>query len=200
MASKTKSQKFELDGGPLCLDFVNTLDDRPMPSAKELHETYEDLLQRSFQSGALPHRSNSSRRGVARARPTAAWRSLDQARRLREILFALFSGPPKSGALITRELRRAYRSPLLRRSQGGGTLQFRDDVGALNGMFGAIVRSTAELLASEALSRFRVCTLQTCERLLLDESRNRPLQWCNMAVCGNHAKAQHYYQRRKDGR
>lgn len=200
MASKTKSEKFELNGGALCLDFVNTVDDRPMPFPKELLENYEDLLDWSFRSGALPRRSRSSLEGAARARPSAARKSLDQARHLRERLFALFAGPPRSGALITRELQRAYRSPLLRRSRAGFTLEFRDDEDALDGMIGPIVRSTAELLASEDLSRVRVCASQTCDWLFLDESRNRSRQWCDMAVCGNRAKAQRYYQRRKDGR
>ncbi len=62
MPSKTKAEKFELTGGALCLDFVNTVDDRPMPFAKEILETYEDLLDWSLRSGAQ----------VARPRATSA--------------------------------------------------------------------------------------------------------------------------------
>jgi predicted RNA-binding Zn ribbon-like protein len=43
----------------------------------------------------------------------------------------------------------------------------------------------------------RVCGADNCDWLFLDESKSRSRQWCNMAVCGNRAKARRFYRRRR---
>jgi hypothetical protein len=46
---------YQLVAGELCLDFINTLDNRPrLELVIELLETYDDLLQWSVEAGALP--------------------------------------------------------------------------------------------------------------------------------------------------
>jgi hypothetical protein len=46
---------YQLVAGELCLDFINTLDNRPrLELVIELLGTYEDLLQWSVEAGALP--------------------------------------------------------------------------------------------------------------------------------------------------
>jgi predicted RNA-binding Zn ribbon-like protein len=62
-----------------------------------------------------------------------------------------------------------------------------------------IARSAAELLASDDLKYMRACASKTCEWLFLDESKNHRRRWCDMTKCGNRAKFQRFYQRRKKG-
>src|SRR5467141_1582893 len=45
--------RFELTAGILCLDFVNTLDDRPSGEPKELLARYGDLVRFSEDTGIL---------------------------------------------------------------------------------------------------------------------------------------------------
>jgi predicted RNA-binding Zn ribbon-like protein len=60
-----------------------------------------------------------------------------------------------------------------------------------------VARSAAELLTSDSLGRVRECAGEKCDWLFLDASRNRSRRWCDMAECGNRAKAQRNYARRR---
>jgi predicted RNA-binding Zn ribbon-like protein len=60
-----------------------------------------------------------------------------------------------------------------------------------------VARSAADLLVSDDLTRVRECAGEKCDWLFLDASRNRSRRWCEMAACGNRAKAQRNYARRR---
>jgi predicted RNA-binding Zn ribbon-like protein len=62
-----------------------------------------------------------------------------------------------------------------------------------------VARSAADLLVSSELERVRECAGEKCDWLFLDASRNQSRRWCDMAACGNRAKAQRNYARRRGG-
>ncbi len=64
---------------------------------------------------------------------------------------------------------------------------------ALSLSAGAVL-SGLNLLDPSRLSRIKICP--NCHWLYLDESRNRSRRWCDMAVCGNRAKAKRHYHRK----
>lgn len=43
--------------------------------------------------------------------------------------------------------------------------------------------------------RMKACAADSCRWAFYDKSRNRSRQWCDMAVCGNRAKARSYRER-----
>jgi predicted RNA-binding Zn ribbon-like protein len=193
----TGRRVFELSGGKLCLDFANTVDNRPTERARDLLETYADLAAWSRQSGILSPREERALVGRARRSPDEALKVLGRARVLREALFAIFSRGTESALDDLREaLPTAYRHPVLR-SGRGYELAWEDDPEALDRMLGPVLRSAVELLTLKELDRVRVCDADDCDWLFLDESRSRSRQWCNMAVCGNRAKARRFYQRQR---
>jgi predicted RNA-binding Zn ribbon-like protein len=66
-------------------------------------------------------------------------------------------------------------------------------------------RALAELLAiierasaDGSWSRLKVCADHGCRWAFYDRSKNRSRSWCNMAVCGNRAKAREYRRRQRD--
>jgi predicted RNA-binding Zn ribbon-like protein len=188
---------FDLSGASLCLDFVNTVDDRPTDRAQDLLETYADLARWSRQSGILSPREERALLARAEREPARARRALSRARLLRETLFAVFSRGTKSALDALRNaLPSVYRRPVLR-SGPVYELAWEEDPKALDRMLGPVLRSAVELLTSRELDRVRVCEADNCDWLFLDESRSRSRQWCNMAVCGNRAKARRFYQRRR---
>jgi predicted RNA-binding Zn ribbon-like protein len=188
---------FELTGGRLSLDFVNTVDNRPTARRLELLETYADLAAWARQSGILSSREEEALVRQAREAPRRASKVLERTRSLRETLFDLLSRRDVSGLdILRRALPRAYRGPVL---EAGPSyrLVWKDDPDALDRMLGPVVRSAVELLASPDLDRVRVCGADNCDWLFLDESRSRSRQWCNMAVCGNRAKARRFYRKKR---
>ncbi len=196
----TGRRVFELSGGKLCLDFVNTVDDRPTERAQDLLESYADLTAWARQSGILFPREARLLLRRARRAPDEALIVLERARFLREALFAILSHGSRGTKSAFDDIRRAlptvYRHPDLR-SGPGYELVWEDDPKALDRMLGPVLRSAVELLTSRELDRVRVCGADNCDWLFLDESRSRSRQWCNMAVCGNRAKARRFYQRRR---
>jgi predicted RNA-binding Zn ribbon-like protein len=46
--------------------------------------------------------------------------------------------------------------------------------------------------------RIRICASETCRWLFYDESRSGRRRWCDMATCGNRAKARRHRERQKD--
>ena len=60
----------------------------------------------------------------------------------------------------------------------------------------ATAHSALMLLARAEPKRLKICP--NCEWLFLDRSRNRSRAWCDMAVCGNRAKANRHYRRNRE--
>ena len=52
-------------------------------------------------------------------------------------------------------------------------------------------------MTSDRLTQVRECADDTCGWLFLDLSKNASRRWCNMADCGNRAKARRYRARKK---
>jgi len=46
--------------------------------------------------------------------------------------------------------------------------------------------------------RFRICANDTCRWIFYDESRSGQRRWCDMATCGNRAKARRHRARQKE--
>jgi predicted RNA-binding Zn ribbon-like protein len=186
--------KFDLSGGRLCLDFANTVESRPTERRRDLLESYADLAAWARESGLLSPADERAVLRRAQRAPERAARVLRRARSLREALFAVFAHRDEAAfGEVQRALPRAYRRPLLRDRR----LAWCDDPRALDRMLGPVLRSAVELLTSDELDRVRVCGAEDCDWLFLDESRSRSRQWCNMASCGNRAKARRFYRRHR---
>jgi predicted RNA-binding Zn ribbon-like protein len=82
-------------------------------------------------------------------------------------------------------------------SGDGFAWQWHEADGSLELPVWMVARSAAELLTSDSLGRVRECAGEKCDWLFLDASRNRSRRWCDMAACGNRAKAQRNYARRR---
>jgi predicted RNA-binding Zn ribbon-like protein len=62
-----------------------------------------------------------------------------------------------------------------------------------------IVESAAETLLNGDLARVRRCGDGRCSRVFLDHTRNGKRRWCEMASCGNRAKAARFRARHPRG-
>ena len=61
----------------------------------------------------------------------------------------------------------------------------------------ATARSALGLIASDDTARLKICP--NCAWLFIDRSKNRSRTWCDMAVCGNRAKARLHYGKKRKG-
>ncbi len=61
----------------------------------------------------------------------------------------------------------------------------------------ATAHSVLQLIATSEPERTKIC--RNCGWLFIDRSKNRSRAWCDMAVCGNRAKAHRHYRREEGG-
>jgi predicted RNA-binding Zn ribbon-like protein len=195
---------YELLGGAVCLDFVNTVDGRSASEPKELLATYSDFLAWGEQAGALTSNEARGLRRRARDRPKTAAAVVSQGHELREALFGVFSaaasGQPVPATALER-VNEALPAALTRlrveATAGGYSWSWHSPPERLDRVLWAVVRSAADLLTSPELSRVRECSPRTCGWLFLDKSRNHTRRWCDMSTCGNQDKARRHRARKK---
>jgi len=196
--------KFELIGGNVCLDFVNTLDDRPSGRPKELLKNYYDLARFGEDTGILaPAQLDYFYERVHLAQNEADG-AMRRARNLREALHDIFSAvmnkqaaPQRALDLLNSNLHEsALHSRLV---QSGDRLEWRFDdlTSSYEGVLWPIARAAADLLASRDVALVRACFSPACQWLFLDTSKNHHRRWCSMQQCGNRAKVRRFYARRK---
>ncbi|MGB5161067.1 MAG: ABATE domain-containing protein [Thermoanaerobaculia bacterium] len=203
MSMAETSHEFEMTGGALCLDFANTLGDRPRSTEEHLG-SYKDLLQFSRQAGSLPVEALDELEHLSEEYSRKATSAFRRAIKVRETLYRIFGclacdQEPQLEDIrfLNSELHRTLPQLEIRAKDGAFDWVWAGHADAFDRPLWPVVRSAAELLASEDVTSVRECASETCSWLFVDRSRTRRRRWCDMSTCGNRAKARRHYQRRK---
>jgi predicted RNA-binding Zn ribbon-like protein len=69
----------------------------------------------------------------------------------------------------------------------------------IDGALGRLIAIVYRSMSEGTWERLKACPEDKCEWAFYDWSKNRSATWCDMAVCGNRAKARAYRQRRQRG-
>jgi predicted RNA-binding Zn ribbon-like protein len=215
---KPQKPLFELIAGNLCLDFINTLDNRPNDEPKELLNNYYDLARFAEETGIVTPEQLHDLSERARLVPDEADDAMRRARDLREALHEIFSAlmneqtAPQlametlnanlqDAALHSRLVQlRAVQPKALESETLPGHLAWRfdDPASSFNAILWPITRAAADLLASNDVALVRTCSSPACQWFFLDTSKNHRRRWCDMKVCGNRAKVRKFYARKRE--
>lgn len=200
---RRRPPRFELSGGALCLDFVNTLDDRYTNEPKELLKTYIDLARFGEDTGILRAREVDQLFTRSQTSPEEAQRALAAAIELREVMYAVLwaivnkkTAPRSALMTLNQFVQEAAQHAQLVETNGRFEWKFEEAL-SFDAPLWPIARSAADLLASDQLAFVRPCAARTCLWLFLDTSKNHRRRWCDMTKCGNRAKFQRFYTRKK---
>jgi predicted RNA-binding Zn ribbon-like protein len=203
---RRRPPRFELTGGALCLDFVNTLDDRFSAEPKELLQHYVDLARFAEDTGILTDLQVDRLMTRSMQQPDTAKRALASAIQLREAISEIFYAlvgkkavPAAAVVILNQHVQEAAQHLALVAGRRYFEWKFESDSYDLFAPLWPIARDAAELLASERVEYVRACASKTCEWLFLDESKNHRRRWCDMTKCGNRAKVRRFYTRKKGG-
>jgi predicted RNA-binding Zn ribbon-like protein len=185
--------KYEFVGGSLALDFTNTVHSYGTADPEDDLKTVADLLEWALQAGVL--RDGDVRLAESLRENKVRFR---RALTLRELLYDIFSRAaqgkrPSRGALQRFEA-------LYNGAAKNAEFQAESDhyrltwleTDPLERVVREIIRSAAELLTSDALTRVRQCSGEDCSWLFVDNSRNGMRRWCEMRACGNRAKVRRF--------
>lgn len=75
------------------------------------------------------------------------------------------------------------------------TPAFRPHSAGVPGAVGTILAITATAALDGTWQRLKVCSAEDCRWMFYDHSKNRSGTWCQMAECGNRAKARAFRSR-----
>jgi predicted RNA-binding Zn ribbon-like protein len=203
---RRRPPRFDLIGGDVCLDFVNTLDDR-YTQPKELLTNYIDLVRFGEDTGVLSSLQVDRLFERGQANPDQAQEVLNWGRELREAIHDIFRAvmdhqavPPLALAKLNQHVQNAAaHMRLVPSKQGGGFEWSFDETRDLDSVLWPIARAAADLLASDQLSYVHACFSETCQWFFLDTSKNHQRRWCDMTRCGNRAKVRNFYARQRKG-
>lgn len=195
---------FEMSGGDLSLDFVNTVDMRPTDHAKELLPDVRLLFSWGRQAGLLSHKDEVRLRKVAAAKPETGETVRRKVIEARECLFLVLKHvadgkpiPPRVAAEWNRIVRSCMSHYELRQEMRGLAWRLREGLPEAESVLWTIVHAAVQLLTGPQVSRIRRCAADNCDWIFLDTSKRGNRRWCDMTVCGNRAKARRFYQRTK---
>ena len=195
---------FELIGGNVCLDFINTLDDRPSAEPKELLKDYCSLARFGEDTGILTAEQSDYFCERITLVPEEAEDALSRARNLREALHDIFSAvmnkqpaPQLAMDRLNGDLHEAALHSRLVQIEGRLEWRFDELTSSFNGILWPIARAAADLLASSDVALVRACSSPTCQWLFLDTSKNHHRRWCSMKQCGNRAKVRKFYAKKR---
>lgn len=185
-----------------CLAFVNTshvvrgrvMDDLATP---------EDAVA-WFSERSLIHADARDRlRAAYVSDPTLGAADLVLVRRVRDSLRGLFEAAvtrraPTAGDVrtVNRALRTQYVYVLVP-APDGVSLGHRHVGDPVDGALARIAEGVARELSQGTPERLRICESAECREVYMDRSRTGRRRWCDMATCGNRAKAARHRARRR---
>ena len=187
-------QVFAFVAERLWLDFVNS--DTGARGTDALHDfgRFVDWLE---VAQVLDGERAGTMQRRALQQPAGALAVLGDARRVRTVLRGLAERGVHTPDVQLEALAEINR--VLGRSAGTRRVELRQDgtfarafvaVGdAFAGLLIPIVESAADALILGELDRVRRCADPRCGRVFQDETKNGRRRWCDMATCGNRAKA-----------
>ena len=188
---------YEFLGGNLALDFANTVHSHGKADPGDDLKTAADLVGWAAQAGLLRDAETRQLR-----RTPADEARFRRALALRELLYEIFSRAAK-GKKPEPEALQAFQSfyqNAVRHAEfhpvaNHYRLTWPATTHPLEHVLHEITGSAANLLTSEALTRVRQCSGETCSWLFVDTSRNGLRRWCDMKACGNRAKVRRFRRR-----
>jgi predicted RNA-binding Zn ribbon-like protein len=201
----TGKPPFDLRGGNLALDFVNTMGGMRVVKETEHLTDYADLVRFAEQSRAIDKRAAARALAQGELQPKRAAKALAEAIALREalhdvLLAAVNRKPvdPAALAAVDRWIASAQSERELRRTSGDGyALALRESDDPLAPLR-PVALAAGELLTSPALGRVGLCgewQVERCGWLFLDETKNHSRRFCSADDCGNRAKQRRHYQK-----
>jgi predicted RNA-binding Zn ribbon-like protein len=196
--------RFDLIGGNVCLDFINTLDERHSENPKELLESYLDLVRFGEETAILSREQADALVADCRQLPQEAEAALVRARKLRETLHNVFwaiiqkrAVPPIALARLNASLHAASDHFRLEEVDLARFELCFDQILSFESILCLLARAAADLLTSDQVRFAGACSATSCRWFFLDLSKNHQRRWCDMKRCGNRAKARRFHSRQK---
>ena len=210
--ARAEKHRFELDGGTISLDFINTVGGmRGSWNPRDRLLGYDDLVYWAEQVGLIDARRAAALYARASREPEQAAAAHAEAIRCREALHDVAvaavdgrASPAPALEIVNAWIADALARRRLRPAAPGRFEAALEDDGALLSFLRPVALDAEELLEREfSQGLVGICEerlVGRCAWLFLDTTRNHSRRFCSMKECGNRAKQRRHYQRAKGAR
>jgi predicted RNA-binding Zn ribbon-like protein len=193
----------DLVAGNIALDFINTVTGRDV-APRDWLDSYLRLVEwarfcAEFKAKDLDALSPTAKQDLASAKAALA-----RATEFREVLCRSvygMLGEASSDSADRLKIEQTYQSAMkaVRFEWGpaGCRLTWTAEASGLDLILHVVAVHAVYLLAHLDTGRLRICAGKNCGWVFLDTSRNGRRRWCDMATCGNVAKARRHYSRKR---
>jgi predicted RNA-binding Zn ribbon-like protein len=185
-------------------DFLNT-DDRENGFPLERLPTLGDVLAWFVERGVIHAEGADRIRGASGERPDVAARDLARVHRLRAALREVADSiveqrAPRDGALDTVNRALHARQVIeLVPAPDGVSVDHRHVGDPIDDALARLADPLVRELTGGHPERIHICADDTCKFVFYDTSRTGRRRWCDMATCGNRAKAARHRARARAG-
>ena len=210
--AREDKHRFELDGGTVALDFVNTVSGmRSGANPRDRLAGYPDIVYWAEQVRLIDSRRAAELYALAEREPEQAAAAFGEAIRRREALHDVVlsaiegrAAPDAGLEIVNAWIADALARRRFRVAAPGRFEAALEEDGNLLSFLRPVALDAAELLEDE-VSRdlVRICEerqIGRCDWLFVDTTRNHSRRFCSMKDCGNRAKQRRHYQRGKSSR
>ena len=199
-------QEAGLIGGHRAIDFANTISGWGEGNEDWLVD-YAGFAQWARLTGLIDEAEYKKALSAAARNPLMAERIFAEANELRVALLRLLHAV-KAGStakaddmtVINHWIKRAAEAFQLRQVARTFQQGWSDNVPVLQKPLLAAARAVGQFLAAANFDLLKICAGRNCAWFFVDLSKNHSRRWCDMAVCGNLAKARRFQGRRRRDR
>ncbi len=191
-------ETLEINGGVLCLNFINTVSSLPKFEHDYLGN-YSALAGWGEKIGIYSAKQSSRLQKQAKEEAVEAEKALQEIKAFRELLYRVFANlikrtDPDEGdmAAFIQFCGMAVSNGRFVKRDNFYTMDWAIDQ-TYNAILRPIAYSAGQLLLSKELIRVKAC--DGCGWLFLDTSKNQSRRWCSMDACGVSDKMRRYYRR-----
>lgn len=203
MVKNKKIFTIRLDGGRLCLDYVNTINDRfTRSNVVDYILTINDLIDWALRLQIIDEDLHLQFIKYATDNPQGAKTFFKEAISLRELLYGIFSRISRDKDVQSQDIIKfnklisQYFSKLQLKYSNGKYLQFWNfGKGDFHYILAPVVMDAYTLLLDNRYDRIKECP--KCGWIFDDKSKNGKRKWCSMQTCGSNVKALEWYHRQK---
>jgi predicted RNA-binding Zn ribbon-like protein len=198
-------EDLRLLGGALCLDFVNSIENRAGHGPEDFLTSYPDLVRWGAHAGLVTDATAARLIALAAVEEPAAREALHRALELRAALHRLFLSiaarrrpDPAELEILQRAFADAMSGARLVPTGERLAWEWRPDEPRLDQLLWPVARSAVELLTTGDRQRIKVCeNPYGCGWLFYDGSKNGSRRWCSMEGCGSQVKMRRQYAKRR---
>lgn len=190
--------------GHLALDFANTVTARDSEPRDFLEEP-AGLGDWAKASGHFAPKELAGFIARLKEHPAKAEKALRRARRVREAICGVFAALARGRKPAMDDLQHldvawhaAAAAAGLQLGRSAAELRWSVERSGLDLLAHVTPWEAVELLRGPHCSKVRVCDGAHCGWLFLDTSKSGRRRWCDMATCGNVAKARRHQARQKE--